>query len=103
MEENPPLPDLHHSEIDKETLEELFLDIGTHARVLEIIPKYHAGHVSENPEVLQLDEAFQQLVQRRVEGMQIRYLHEGVTWWDTLMPMSGGLFRIVRIQHHFDN
>lgn len=101
MSDTPPLPDLHQSEIDEVTLRQLIADIGTHARIIEIIPKFAPGYVGENYASLQLDEAFQQLVSRELRGLQIRYLHEGKTWWDTLMPLSGGLFRIVRIEHHF--
>ena len=101
MSQDPPLPDLHQSEIDEATLRELITDIGTHAEILEIIPKYAPGYVAEDPAPLQLDEAFQQLVSRELRGLQLRYRHEGKTWWDTLMPLPGGLFRIVRIEHHF--
>jgi hypothetical protein len=101
MSDSPPLPDLHQSEIDEATLRDLITDIGTHTQILEIIPKYAPGYVAENPAPLQLDEAFQQLVSRELRGLQLRYRHDGKTWWDTLMPLSGGLFRIVRIEHHF--
>lgn len=101
MSQDPPLPDLHQSEIDEATLRELITDIGTHAEILEIIPKYAPGYVAEDPAPLQLDEAFRQLVSRELRGLQLRYRHEGKTWWDTLMPLPGGLFRIVRIEHHF--
>ena len=101
MSQDPPLPDLHQSEIDEATLRELITDIGTHTEILEIIPKYAPGYVAEDPAPLQLDEAVQQLVSRELRGLQLRYRHEGKTWWDTLMPLPGGLFRIVRIEHHF--
>lgn len=101
MSQDPPLPDLHQSEIDEATLRRLIADIGTHAEILEIIPKHAPGYVAEIPETLQLDEAYQLLANRAVRGLQLRYRHEGKTWWDTLMPLPGGLFRIVRIEHHF--
>ncbi len=101
MSQDPPLPDLHQSEIDEATLRELITDIGAHTEILEIIPKYAPGYVAEDPAPLQLDEAVQQLVSRELRGLQLRYRHEGKTWWDTLMPLPGGLFRIVRIEHHF--
>jgi hypothetical protein len=41
------------------------------------------------------------LVARNVRGLQLRYRHQGKTWWDTVMPLPGGLFRIVRIEHDF--
>lgn len=101
MSDSLPLPDLHQSEIDEATLRQLFVDIGTHAQILEIIPKQAPGYVGESPATPQLDEAFQQLVALELRGLQIRYRHLGKTWWDTLMPLPGGLFRIVRIEHNF--
>lgn len=100
-DDTPPLPDLHQSEIDETTLRQLFTDIGTHGEIMEIIPKHAPGYVAENPESLQLDEAFQLLVSGSVRGLQLRYRHDGKSWWDTLMPLPGGLFRIVRIEHDF--
>lgn len=100
-DESPPLPDLHQSDVDEATLRQLFTDVGTHTEIIEIIPKHAPGYVAENPEPLQLDEAFQLLVSRSVLGLQLRYRHLGTTWWDTLIPLPGGLFRIVRIEHDF--
>lgn len=100
-DESPPLPDLHQSEVDQATLRQLFTDVGTHAEVLEIIPKHAPGYVPENPATLQLDEAYALLISRSVRGLQLRYRHEGRVWWDTLMPLPGGLYRIVRIGHDF--
>lgn len=101
MSDTQPLPDLHQSEIDVPTLRRLVTDIGTHTEILEIIAKYSSGHIEENPVPLQLDEAYRMLVDRSVRGIQFRYLHQEKTWWDTVMPQPGGLFRIVRIQYDF--
>ena len=100
-DEPQPLPDLHQSEVDEATLRQLFTDVGTHTEIIEIIPKYAPGYVAENPGSLQLDEAFALLTSRSVRGLQLRYRHLGKTWWDTLMPLPGGLYRIVRIEHDF--
>jgi hypothetical protein len=99
--DSPPLPDLHQSDIDAATLRQLITDVGTHTQILEIIPKYAPGYVAEDPAPLQLDEAYRQLISGAVRGLQLRYRHDGKTWWDTLMPLPGGLFRIVRIEHQF--
>jgi len=101
MSDTPPLPDLLQSDIDEATLHQLITDIGTHTEILEIIPKHAPGYVAENPAPVQLDEAWQMLVSRTVRGLQLRYRHQGKTWWDTVMPLPGGLFRIVRIEHDF--
>jgi hypothetical protein len=101
MSDTPPLPDLLQSDIDEATLRQLITDIGTHTEIMEIIPKRAPGYVEENPAPLQLDEAYQMLANRSVRGLQLRYRHLGKTWWDTVMPLPGGLFRIVRIEHDF--
>ena len=101
MSETPALPELHESDIDDATLRQLITDIGTHTGIVEIIPKHAPGYVGKNPAPPQLDEVYQMLVSRSVRGLQLRYRHQGKTWWDTLMPLPGGLFRIVRIEHDF--
>lgn len=101
MSETQPLPDLLQSEIDEATLRQLVTDIGTHTEVFEIIPKHTPGYVEESPAPVQLDEAYRMLVAGTVRGIQFRYRHGGKTWWDTVMPHPGGLFRIVRIEYEF--
>jgi hypothetical protein len=103
MSEILALPDLLQSDIDEATVRQLITDIGTHTEVIEIIPKHAPGYVEENPAPLQLDEAYCMLASRTVRGLQLRYRHQGKTWWDTVMPLPGGLFRIVRIEHHFSS
>jgi hypothetical protein len=102
MSDYQPLPDLLQSDIDDGTLRQLITDIGTHTEILEIIPKHAPGYVEENPAPLQLDEAYRMLSERTLRGLQLRYLHQGTTWWDTILPQPGGLFRIVRIEHNFN-
>lgn len=101
MPDSPPLPDLLQSDIEEATLRQLIADIGTHTEILDIIPKHAPGYVEENPAPLKLDQAYQMLACRSVRGLQLRYRHQGKTWWDTVMPLPGGLFRIVRIEHDF--
>lgn len=101
MNEPQPLPDLHQSEVDRTTLNQLFEDVGTHTEIIEIIPKHAPGYVEENPATLQLAEAYQLLTSGQLRGLQLRYRYQEKTWWDTLIPLPGGLFRIVRIEHDF--
>lgn len=100
-EDTPSLPDLHQSEIKEDMLKQLFIDIGTHTRTIEIIPKRAPGFVGSETKHLEPDQAFNQLISRELRGLQIRYQHQGKTWWDTIMPLPSELFRIVRIQHDF--
>lgn len=99
MTDQPPLPDLLQSDIDASTLRQWITDVGTLTEIIEIIPKHRRGYVEEHAESPQLDEAYQMLVEGRVAGLQIRYLHQGKLWWDTVMPLPEGCFRIVRIEH----
>lgn len=96
-----PLPDLLQSDIDEPTLAQLITDVGSLTELHEVIPKYGPGYVGE-PAPLQLDEAYRGLVDGTLKGLQLRYRHDGKTWWDTIMPMPENRFRIVRIEHQFD-
>lgn len=101
MSHPAPLPDLHQSELDEATLRQLFDDVRTHTELLEVIPKHAAtGYVPEIAAIT-LAEGLDLLLGGGVRALQLRYRHDGSTWWDTLMPTSPGVFRIVRIQHDF--
>ena len=39
---------------------------------------------------------------RDVLGLQVRYRHDGREWWDTLLALSPGGFRLVRIEQRWD-
>ncbi|MBK1827100.1 hypothetical protein [Haloferula rosea] len=96
MSDTPPLPELHQSEIDENTLSQLITDIGEHTQVIEVIPKFGPGYVGQAP-TIQLDEAFQFLTKRKVRGVQFHYRHQAAHWCDTVMPLPDGRFRIVRM------
>lgn len=99
----PPLPDLHQAQFDAAELETLLRDIGACAQVTEIIPKFAAtGHVPDNS-VLSLDDGRRLLLDGGARAVQFRYRYEGADWWDTVMALPGGQFRLVRVQHHFDS
>lgn len=98
----PPLPDLQQAQFDAAELETLLRDIGACAQITEIIPKFSAtGHVSDNT-VLTLDDGRRLLLDGSARAVQFRYRFQGADWWDTIMALPGNLFRLVRIQHHFD-
>lgn len=98
----PPLPDLQQAQFDAAELERLLRDIGACARITEIIPKFSAtGHVPENS-ILTLDDGRRLLLDGAARAVQFRYRYEEADWWDTVMALPGGRFRLVRIQHHFD-
>ncbi|MBK8040781.1 MAG: hypothetical protein IPK22_27165 [Verrucomicrobiaceae bacterium] len=98
----PPLPELQQAQFDAAELETLLRDIGACASITEIIPKYTAtGHVPENA-VLTLEGGRQLLLGGAARAVQFRYRYQQADWWDTVMALPGGQFRLVRIQHHFD-
>lgn len=91
------LPQLHEHVLDDTTVDQLFVDIAELTRVIEVIPKTNdRGYVSDQS--IPLDQARQMLRSRDCRAIQIRYVHEGAQWWDTLMPQPEGT-RIVRIKH----
>lgn len=93
------LPDLNRAELDWPTVEQLFRDVASLTQVLEVIAKTGARlHAKDNP--LTMDDALALLKQRDVMGVQLRYMHDGVQWWDTLMWRDDAI-QLVRIQHNF--
>lgn len=101
MSDEPPLPDLHQSELDEATLRQLFEDVRAHTELMEVIPKYAASGYVPEIAAITLAEGLDLLLSSGVRALQLRYRHAGTIWWDTLMPVSNGMFRIVRIQHDF--
>lgn len=99
MNDTIPLPDLQQEELDEATVRQLFDDISTHAELIDIIPKQSAqGYVAENAS-LTLTGALDLLLHQSVRALQLRYAYQQAIWWDTLTPIAGGRFRIIRIQH----
>ncbi len=96
------LPDLRQAQFDAAELERLIRDIGACADITEIIPKFSAaGHVPENAS-LSLDDGRRLLLDGGARAVQFRYRYDGADWWDTVMALPDGQFRLVRIQRHFD-
>ncbi len=103
MTSEPYLPDLHTAELDAHGLNALLADIAALGEVTEIIPKQAAREqVTDGATPLALDDV-PGLFAKGARGVQIRYRFEGAEWWDTLMALPGGAFRLVRIQHDFSN
>ena len=99
----PPLPDLHKAQFDAAELERLLRDIGACAQVTEIIPKFTAAGLVPDTAALTLDDGRRLLLDGGARAVQFRYRYEGADWWDTVMALPGGQFRLVRIQHRFDS
>lgn len=93
----PELPELHESILDEATVDQLFADIKALTRVVEVIPKtISRGYVQEGS--ISLDEGRQMLRNGCCRALQVRYLHDGALWWDTLITQPEGT-RVVRIRH----
>lgn len=104
-----PLPELRTAELDTPGLDALLGDIARCAQLLEIVAK--SAPRSAVPALrprLTLDDARRLLESRQVRGLQVRYLHEGAEWWDSILcqdPRHGGpgpesRWRLVRIRHN---
>src|SRR5690606_7555629 len=81
-----PLPPLYESVLDDATLDALFGDVGALGEVLVTVKGAPTEHAAEAP--VTLADARDALVAGRVRGVQLRYVHEGQVWCDTLMRLS---------------
>lgn len=97
MSEDLPLPTLQETVLDDARLDDLFADVAREAELLEIVFKGGAeAHAPEPDPRAPLAAARAALRDRTVFGVQLRYVHDGVEWWDTLMLVPGGT-RLVRM------
>lgn len=100
---NPPPPELRQAAFDAAELENLLRDIAACARIIEVVPKYSAtGHVAEGP-ALALEDGRRLLLEGAARAVQFRYRYEDAEWWDTVMALPEGRFRLVRIRHDFES
>lgn len=95
-EEGLDLPPLQVTVLDAAGLSALFLDLRELADRVEIAVRGADGRAAASG--WSLDDAHAALRDRRVAGVQVRYVHAGTEWWDTLQPLAEGV-RLVRIDH----
>lgn len=93
------LPDLNQAILDPETLADLFRDIAACTELIAVIPKRSGLFCDPSP--VGLEEGHRLLRDGDVRGLQIRYLHAGGEWWDTLIRLPQGV-KLVRIRHDPD-
>jgi hypothetical protein len=95
MNDAIPLPTLQHQILDDATLHRLRDDLLQLAQLIEVKTRD-----ADSPTFADLwsaiSDAFAKLAAGRTRGVQIRYRHEGQTWWDTLMPTAAGV-RLTRV------
>ncbi|MDP3275343.1 MAG: hypothetical protein Q8Q09_09130 [Deltaproteobacteria bacterium] len=89
------LPEIQDQVLDAPTLAQLFADLARDAKLIAIVVK-GPGLAEGGPQTL--EQARELLAEGAVRGVQLRYLHGGTEWWDTLMVVPGGV-RLVRIGH----
>jgi len=89
-------PALHTGDLDAEGVRALVADLEAHAERLQVVPKAAAKRFVL-PETLPLQAATEGLLDGRLRGVQLRYVHEGQEWWDTLLAMGDAGYRIVRV------
>jgi hypothetical protein len=98
-DEPPELPPLETGVVDAETLRRLFFDLASSATVLSVQLKGASdAHATSAPR--DLAGARDALLAGTVAGIQIRYVHEGTEWWDTVLRSgdADGTFRVVRFR-----
>lgn len=93
------LPELNRATLDWDTVEQLFHDVASLTQVLEVIAKTKARS-NANDKPLEMAQGLDLLKTRQAMGVQLRYLHDGVQWWDTLMWRDDQI-HLVRIRHDF--
>lgn len=89
------LPTLQESLLDDATLDALFDDIARETQVLAVLVKGASEALAEGGGV-SLDAARTRLKAGAVAAVQVRYVHRGTAWTDTLLRAPGG-YRVVRI------
>ncbi|MFU8803468.1 MAG: hypothetical protein ACNA8W_06645 [Bradymonadaceae bacterium] len=90
-------PAVNESYLDEETLNQLFDDIEALGQIVLVAIKGH-GEARAGGAGVPLRAAYELFTDHGIAGVQIRYLHDGQEWWDTLMHTPDGV-RLVRISH----
>lgn len=92
----PPLQDAMLAESDVLALAE---DLRRVADVIGHATKGGATTRATEARSASLEADVARLLAGEVAGLQVRYRHDGKEWWDTLLALGEGRFRLVRIEH----
>ncbi len=95
------LPEVNDAILDDETVEQLFIDIGALGDILGVTARGHGPQTRGGEQNITLERARELFLNHDVNGLQIRYIHAGIEWWDTLMHTPAGT-RLVRISHTWE-
>jgi len=96
MSEVPPVAAVFEQEIDLDVFEQLLFDIEHAGELLGVVVKGAASRYTSGGRT-DLGTAREALANGAV-GVQLRYRHEGLEWWDTILRSVDGQLRIVRTQ-----
>lgn len=93
---NAALPELQDSMIDMGTFHQYINDLSL-AEILDVRLKGNEAIRAQdsNTDLVRGAVLFEG---KDVSGMQIKYVYEGLEWWDTLMWVEAGI-RLIRIAH----
>lgn len=95
-ETSHPLPPLYESELDEATVDQLFFDVAELGTPVEVLLKLAPNERAEET-APSLVGARSALRTGRARGVQLRYVHEGRAWCDTLLRLPTGT-RLVRME-----
>jgi hypothetical protein len=93
------LDEMVAAELDSAAVERLFEDLAFETTVLGVALRFGDGDPSakERPSEPNLRQARTAILSGEATGAQLRYVHQGVEWWDTVMR-TGSSFRVVRVK-----
>ena len=96
--QEPPLhfPAMCDSLLDVATVEQLFTDLAACTEILEVREKGQPCEHSDQ-QTIPLESARDRFLAGHCRAVQIRYLHDGYEWIDTLLQTPQGI-RCVRVR-----
>jgi hypothetical protein len=95
------LPEMVPAALDGLAVESLFTELAFETTVLGILLRAPDSEISERggASAPNLRVAKDAILSGRASGVQLRYVHDGIEWWDTLMRTPGDKgFRVVRVK-----
>lgn len=100
MTDAPPLPPLQDAVLTADDVAALLDDV---ARATTLLGHSVKGGARDRAAAADasLGADGERLLAGEVLGLQVRYLHDGEEWWDTLLALPQGGFRLVRIQQRY--
>jgi hypothetical protein len=99
VSEAPKPPQVHEADLTPELLRELFRQLESDARILEVRVQERRERLSGPAGQERLASLHDELASGTVRGIQIRYVHSGRDWIDTLLR-RGPTVRLIRAVAH---